>query len=65
MRDYIYAELKSIKPKIPRQTYRTMNRYGKAAGLAVICGQVFREKPKKHRQAAIRGREPNGMSGTD
>lgn len=42
-----------------------LNRYGKAAGLAVICGPVFREKPKKHRQAAIRGREPNGMSGTD
>lgn len=44
------------------------NRYGKQVGLAVICGQVFREKPKKRRtepeQTAYR-KEPNGMLGTN
>lgn len=45
-----------------------MNRYGKAVGVAVICGQVFQEKPKRHKaglEQLERGKETNGMSGTD
>lgn len=43
------------------------NRYGKSVGLAVICGQVFREKPKKYKaepkQTAC-GKELNETIGT-
>lgn len=45
-----------------------LNRYGKAVGIAVICGQVFREKPKRHRagpEQPERGKETDGMLGTD
>lgn len=42
-----------------------LNRYGKAVGVAVICDQVFREKPKRHRAGPERGKETDGMPGTD
>lgn len=31
---------------------RKLNRYGAALGISEIAGQVFQEKPKKHRLSA-------------
>ena len=31
---------------------RKLNRYGAALGISVIAGQMFREKPKKHKLSA-------------
>ncbi len=39
------------------------NRYGKTLGLAVICGQVFREKPKKRKMMTFGKKETDGMPG--
>lgn len=35
-----------------RRNRNKLNRYGAALGISAIGGQVFREKPKKHRLSA-------------
>lgn len=51
MRDCIYAELKSIKPKIPRQTYRTIagDREGAAAGIDRLKERIAKEAANEKR----------------
>ena len=48
---------------------RKLNRYGTALGISVIAGQMFREKPKKHRLSTemsklMERNEQNGQSGS-
>ena len=50
---------------------RKLNRYGAALGISVIAGQMFREKPKKHKLSAEvsklmerNGQKQNGQSGS-
>lgn len=42
-----------------------LNRYGKMVGVSAICGQTFRERPKKHRLNAEMSKlmERNGQNG--
>lgn len=56
MRDCIYAELKSIKPKIPRKTYRTIagqikagDREGAAAGIGRLKERIAKEAANEKR----------------
>lgn len=56
MRDCIYAELNSIKLKIPRQTYRTIagqikagDREGAAAGISRLKERIAKEAASEKR----------------
>ncbi len=47
------------------KTKNKLNRYGKMVGVSAICGQIFRERPKKHRLSAEMSKlmERNGQNG--